>query len=491
VRSRPFLRIIGLGIVLFWLFMVGLLIRRSYFFPSDTLPVITSAEDELIHGQEWMGIYFKEKKIGYAMSNTEKEDGGYRITEKSFMKMTLMGVPRKIQTRLNAKVGLDYRLRDFDFSLESAAVRFGLKGTVLGRELKIELDSGGRIRKETITLKAIPYLSANVRFRLLREQMKKGDRFRFPFFEPMTMSQKEMLAEVEEKEILRIGSIEKEAYRVRLTTGGASFRIWVSPLGEQLKVEGPMGLVFVRESREEALTKNWSRGGLTDFIFSTSVQVKEKIPDPRNISYLKLMVWNIPLNDFDVWNGRQKLNGYEIEVRKEPLIGLSPSKIPFDGDKMEAYLRPSTLIQSDDPRIVAKAREILKEERDGLRATKKILKWVHDFVWKAPTISIPSAVEVLDTRQGDCNEHTALFTALARAAGIPTKVCVGLVYVDGSFYYHAWAEVFLGKWITVDPLMKQIPADPTHIKLVEGGLEKQMAMIKVIGKLKMRVLDYR
>lgn len=491
MRSKPFLRVIGVGIVLFWLFMMGLLIRKSYFFPTRTLPVIAAEDDELFHGQEWMGIYFKEKKIGYAVSNVEKEDDGYRISEKSFMKMTLMGVPRKVQTRLDARVGLDYILRDFDFSLESAAVRFGLSGHVSGRTLKIRLNSGGRIRKETIKLKDIPYLWANVRFRLLKEQMKKGDKFSFPFFDPLTMSQKEMLAEVEEKEILRIGNIEREAYRVRLNSGGIYYRIWLSPIGEQLKVEAPMGIVFLMEGREEALTKNWSKEGLTDFMLSTSVPVKKKIQDPRNISYLKLRAWDIPLREFDVWNGRQRLNGNEIEVRKESLEGLSSSKIPIKGDGMEAYLRPTTLIQSDDPRIIAKTREILKDERDGLRATEKILKWVDNFIWKTPTISIPSAVEVLDTRQGDCNEHVALFTALARAAGIPTKISVGLVYVDESFYYHAWAEVFLGKWIAVDPLMGQIPADPTHIKLVEGGLYKQMVMARVIGKIKISVMEYR
>jgi len=158
---------------------------------------------------------------------------------------------------------------------------------------------------------------------------------------------------------------------------------------------------------------------------------------------------------------------------------------------MEPFLRPSSLIQSDDPKIIEKTREVLKGEDDGLEATRRLLGWIHDTLLKAPTISIPSAVEVLETRQGDCNDHAALFTAMARAAGIPTKICVGIVYMDRSFYYYAWAEVFLGRWISVDPLMNQIPADPTHIKFAEGGLEKQAEMIKVIGKLKIKILEYR
>ena len=35
----------------------------------------------------------------------------------------------------------------------------------------------------------------------------------------------------------------------------------------------------------------------------------------------------------------------------------------------------------------------------------------------AVTISVPSAVQVLETLAGDCNEHTVLYVALARALG--------------------------------------------------------------------------
>ncbi len=77
--------------------------------------------------------------------------------------------------------------------------------------------------------------------------------------------------------------------------------------------------------------------------------------------------------------------------------------------------------------------------------------------------SLPSAAEVLRTRVGDCNEHTALFVALARAAGLPARIAVGLVYLRGGFYYHAWPEVYVeergrGLWLPVDPTLNQFPA---------------------------------
>ena len=106
-----------------------------------------------------------------------------------------------------------------------------------------------------------------------------------------------------------------------------------------------------------------------------------------------------------------------------------------------------------------------------------------------PTVSLPSALEVLRTRVGDCNEHTALYVALARAAGVPARIAVGLVYLRGAFYYHAWAEVYVetapgrGRWLAVDPTLNQFPADLTHIRLARGGLERQAAITSMIGRV--------
>jgi transglutaminase-like putative cysteine protease len=92
---------------------------------------------------------------------------------------------------------------------------------------------------------------------------------------------------------------------------------------------------------------------------------------------------------------------------------------------------------------------------------------------------------------GDCNEHSTLFVALCRAAGIPSKLCADIVYNQGSFYYHAWADVFVGRWVSVDPTMDQLPVDATHICFVEGGLDKQLEIIKLIGVVTVEVMEYR
>ena len=110
-------------------------------------------------------------------------------------------------------------------------------------------------------------------------------------------------------------------------------------------------------------------------------------------------------------------------------------------------------------------------------------------------MSLPSALEVLRTKIGDCNEHTALYVAMARALGIPTRIAVGLVHMRGAFYYHAWPEVYIaegdgrGLWLPVDPTLNQFPADATHVRLARGGLDQQAAILPMIGRLDMTILD--
>jgi transglutaminase-like putative cysteine protease len=151
-------------------------------------------------------------------------------------------------------------------------------------------------------------------------------------------------------------------------------------------------------------------------------------------------------------------------------------------------LQPTAFLQSDHPDIRTQTAKIVGRETNGYRAAVKIKNWVHREIAKEPTVSIPNALEVLKARKGDCNEHTVLFNALARAAGIPAKTVVGVVYLRGAFYYHAWSEIWLGEWISLDPVLNQFPADVTHIKFLEGEIDRQIDLLQLIGNLKVEVI---
>ena len=114
---------------------------------------------------------------------------------------------------------------------------------------------------------------------------------------------------------------------------------------------------------------------------------------------------------------------------------------------------------------------------------------MHDSLKKQITFGVPNALQVLQSRTGDCNEHTQLFVALARAAGLPARIAAGLAYVDGKFFYHAWPEILLDDWVAVDPTFGQFPADAAHLRFVIGGVARQTELLRLMGNLKIDVLS--
>jgi len=65
-----------------------------------------------------------------------------------------------------------------------------------------------------------------------------------------------------------------------------------------------------------------------------------------------------------------------------------------------------------------------------------------------------------------------------------------LIYNNGRFFYHAWNEAYLGEWIPIDATLDQIPADATHIRLFYGNIEKHVQITRMIGNLRIKILDF-
>ena len=117
------------------------------------------------------------------------------------------------------------------------------------------------------------------------------------------------------------------------------------------------------------------------------------------------------------------------------------------------------------------------------------MDWISKNIKKRPVLSVPDALSTLNNRMGDCNEHSVLLAALARAVGIPAGVEAGLVYLKGRFYYHAWNRVHIGEWISVDALFGQIPADVTHLRFTSASTHLPTDLIALIGKVRIHIME--
>jgi hypothetical protein len=472
--------------------MLCLLVRREYFSASRGLPLEGPVASEVQDHVGWMGIYAQGQKIGFANTQVYRDGDGFRVEEKALLRLNLLGVPRDVRNLMVIRTDERFALKSFHMSLESGPTRFEMMGDLVPTGLSLEIRSGGKGRRQEIPLAEVPWLAQTLRFFLLQRPLAVGLRFQLPLFDPLTLSIQPLEVVVEARESHRWEDKILPVFRLVYSWMGLQSRAWVTETGEVMREEGWGGFSLVRESQEDALVKNWPAGRGVDLMRASAVSVETPLPSPRELSSLKIRFSKVDVGRFALQGPRQRVRGQEVEVVREDLATAAGFSLPHPGGAgYESSLDPSPMIESDDPEIRSQARRILEGEGDALRAVWRLLQWVHENLEKIPTVSVPSALEVLRTRQGDCNEHAVLFAALGRAAGIPTKLVAGLVYQDGRFYYHAWNEVFLGNWFSVDPLMGQFPADATHIRFVEGGLERQAQLIPLIGTLKAEIVSHR
>ena len=142
-----------------------------------------------------------------------------------------------------------------------------------------------------------------------------------------------------------------------------------------------------------------------------------------------------------------------------------PPTLPIADPELAEFLKPTARYQSDAPEIKAKARQIVGENNDSVQVAQAMCAWVYANL-KADKKDSDDTLGALRRGAAGCKGDTALFVALCRAAGLPARGVVGIAYapIIEGFGAHAWAEVYVGKWIAVDPAWGQPIASAARIK---------------------------
>ncbi|MFC1580049.1 transglutaminase domain-containing protein [Thermodesulfobacteriota bacterium] len=498
-RRKLTFNLVGAALLVVWLVMVGILVKKVHFrehpgtsgtsqFNEAALQPIESAQ------REWKEIYLKGKKVGYVVNLIKPFDQGYLIQEEIFLRLNLMGMGSGVYVMTQSRVDAQFLLKSFEFGMTSGVVKYRVQGVVdSSGTLVITTGSGKEKRSQRIKLERPPMMGTGVSYYFRNRKLKVGEIFHMPLFDPSAMSQREIAIKVAARESVTINRISYDTFRLEGEFWGKTMTFWVDQFGNTIKEEGFMGLTAIKSSAARA-PRDLETGGDLDFYEMTSVGVSRRLPQTERLRYLKLRMEGIDPGApyaHNLNSGRQKYQDGILEIRKEKRPFKEPYRIPYvDPGDMKPFLREEFNIESDSEEIINKAREIVGKEKNPVFATMKIMDWVYENIEKKPVVSIPSALEVLRTRVGDCNEHATLLTALLRAAGIPARLSIGLVYTREKFFYHAWTEAYLGRWVTMDATTNQMPADVTHIKLIEGNLDKQVEIAGLIGRLKLKILDY-
>jgi hypothetical protein len=481
---------LGIGILFGWLVYALVFLNRI---DQDRGTLLTPEVQQGVteeYQEEWYTIYQHGRRTGYSHTRLQPEEGGYGIMEELFLRLNFLEEIQEVFSTVEAQLAPDFSLRSFSFRLQAGVISYRLKGEVQDDRLVLVSRMAGQERTEQLPLSAPLYLGSGIKSFMVQQRLQVGDTYRLALFDPATLSRTVVPLHVEAIETIRIRSRDFEAYRVAMEFHGVKLRTWISPYGELLKEEGFLGMTLVRTEGEDAL-KSLTEETAAELMREASVLVDRAIPRARDLKRLRLQIIGVVGDDWDIGGGRQHWHEGELTIVRESLTELPSVTIPFKDPEMAQYLQPSLLVQSDAPEIKREVASITGVERDALKAVTQVSSWVYRNLEKRPTLSVPNALEVWRRRAGDCNEHSVLFAALARAAGVPTRVVTGLLYADGRFFYHAWNEVNVGKWVAVDALLNQVPADPTHIRIIIGGLERQVRLVRLIGKLQIQVVDYQ
>jgi len=320
--------------------------------------------------------------------------------------------------------------------------------------------------------------------------LRTGEGRTYPVFDPASLGQRPVRVTLLGEEPLTIMGKSRRARKLSVDFMGMKQIAWVDPDGSVLREEGILGIAMEKVTREEALSG--LEGAVSaDLTEIAAIPLSKPIEGAAALKVLKIRLEGLQEDSFFLDGGRQVYRNGVLTIRRESPPDPSARSGGTGGD-LWAFLKSTPFIQSDHPKIRQKVAEIVgPRDPDGVKADKLVV-WVHKNLEKRPVLSVPNALETLENRIGDCNEHAVLLTALARAAGIPAEVEAGVVYIRGRFFYHAWNVLYLrdwGGWVTADAVLRQMPADVTHLRFVRGEADRQLDLVGLIGRLKLEILE--
>ena len=505
MKSR---RVIGVSVLAIWIGMVAWHVRREYWVPEAAR--LAAGARMLAPGTHWFVIRMGDVPIGLAQSRLDTLPQGYVFNDEMTMDVPALGQVQRATARTRIDLGPSLELQGFEFELDSRIGEFQVRGQVRDDStLAVTMDAGSGPQESVMNVGAGLLLDAALSLRMAASgALEEGNEFTARIFDPSSMSEREVVVSVGARETMIVTDSARlengrwiptlldtvPVFRVEQRFGGVTISNWIDEDGQIVRAESPLGFTIERMYYELA-RQEWEGGqsaelalGYGALIEGTAISANVDVTRVAEQPQLRVRLGGVELEGFDLEGGRQSLRGDTLTVTRES-VTRAPYTLPYsDGGAVARELESTPLIQSNHQRIVEQARRIAAGSTDPVIVAQRLTDWVYGELEKDVTLSVPSALQVLEARSGDCNEHTVLYVALARALGLPTRTAVGLVHIRGSFYYHAWPEVWLGEWVAADPTLGQYPADASHLRFLIGGLARQVELIRLIGRLQLEVI---
>ena len=443
----------------------------------------------------WMTISYQGVPIGYTHTSMDVAEHDkvrqYQMNNRTLLTLTVMGRRQRIAVSADCEVDALYNLQTFSFSLSSSGYSILVDGhRIKGNDFDVKIRAPGSVNRMTVSIPSDAVLYSPMTEMSLKS-LTPGRQMTLKVFNPVTLTSQNMTVKALRRETLQHANQPVETTVLSALVDGMETLSWMDGAGTMIRQTTPFGWTMESSTARDALSAGSKGGATSDLLAALAVPIQgdSRLLTTRPAVTLRLK--GVALTRQQLETHRQEIvslgsNITEITVRADalPATGCPREAIPSD---MAPWLASSAFIQSGDSRMVDKAREITGNWTNSLGAALAIYRWVNTTVTKSPVVSLPSALDVLLKPEGDCNEHTYLFVGLARAAGLPARIRVGLTLHEGRFYYHAWPSVYIGRWLDMDPTLGLPAVNAAYISLVEGELAEQMKLMSVIGQLKVEI----
>lgn len=193
------------------------------------------------------------------------------------------------------------------------------------------------------------------------------------------------------------------------------------------------------------------RNGLRQAVREERFSATEMVRTEEDLGENRRITWGAPA----VSGPRTILAEYRVATRALRFELPEGMPIPLDLPKeMLPHLSATETIQRDDPEIGALLDRIAPQPRTLDRTLRALFDFTHRSLGSVPFKGVTDALTALRLGEASCNGKSRLFAALARRAGIPTRLVGGLILGEGTKRSsHQWVESWVnGVWVPICPL---------------------------------------
>ena len=462
---------------------------------------------------DWLNLTLMGTKIGYAHIYMEKSiyegEDAIRLRADMVMDLQRTGTGLRLATTRISYVGMDLVPRYFITTSNETGQEKRVEGRIRNSVAYLETSLAGKTTHSEIPISGDTIFEGVISYFLLQRSIQVGDVHILNVFNLDLMQPVKTEVSVLRADRIEFDGKTEPVYVVNYMMdimGGFTTTQWLGHDGTTYRMEiGLMGLnmVLTKTDMQTALGES----GEVDVILNTKIFSQGKRPTPharRFKAHLRLTEGQ--LDKAVTIDSRQ-----ELKVDSDPRHGVIAINVPLmdqaetpnlpiqnqhDNEDLAQFLKSTVYIQAEHPAIRSKAVEVLDGETNAWKAAEKLCRWVYKNMRdKNLKIGFGSALQTLESLEGDCTEHTVLMIAMARSVGIPARVCAGLVFQRDAFYYHFWPEVYVGKWVAMEPTLGQIQADANHIQLAGSELESDSMLefgegvMRTLNQLEIEVLE--